>query len=327
MPRLYKRGASYYFKKQIDGRRVQVCTGKNTIAAAREFLAKWEAQHCGQVSTSIAQLISVYKQSSKHLTRHTVASNVSSLRAVLRTLSLPESAPCWRLTREAAVNFQEARVAAGRSPQGINSTLRQAKCVLRTRSELPLPDFAGFLGVPRLRCIQRQWSPPNESVISQTQGALSTLAREDPQAWAAFVLAFYLGLRKSEVLNFDQSWIKDGYVVIGDSSFTPKSGRARVVPIPPGLDLSGLPKVSDPAIRRLNKWLRSQGWDGRMAIHELRKYYGSQVTRQCGLFVAQRLLGHSEPSTTAASYAALLDLPKLDLLPDTPQTQSHQAGS
>ena len=323
MPRLYKRGSSYYFKKQIDGRRVQVCTGENTIAAAREFLAKWEAQHCGQVSTSIAQLIEAYRHSSKHLTRHTVASNISSLRAVLRTLSLPESAPCWRLTREAALQFQESRTQQGYSPSGVNSTMRQSKCVLRTRSELPLPDFAGFLGVPRLRSIQRQWTPPNESVISQTQGALSTLAREDPQAYSAFVLAFCLGLRKSEVLNFDQSWIKDGYVVIGDSSFVPKSGRARVVPIPPGLELDGLPKVSEKAVRRLNKWLRAQGWNGRMAIHELRKYYGSQVTRQCGLFVAQRLLGHSEPSTTAASYAALLDLPTLDLLPGHPAKKSQ----
>lgn len=315
MPTLFRRssGGSYYFKKQVKGRRFQVCTGKQDLAAARSFLSAWEAQHSGQEPTTIRQLIESYLESSKHLTRHTVVSNVSSLRSILKATNLTENSPVWSLTPDLIRQFQETAVKAGRSSAGVNATWRQAKSVLRAPCRWPLPDLRETLQTPGLRQGRKQWTAPEHECVRQTLNSLDNLREEDASAWAAFHLAFYLGLRKTEILNFDHSWVKDGYVIVGGASFIPKSGKDRVVPIPLGLCLDDFPKISEKATRRLNKWLRSQGWSGRMALHELRKYYGSRVAQECGLFVAQRLLGHAEPSTTSQSYASLLDLPVLDI--------------
>ncbi len=43
----------------------------------------------------------------------------------------------------------------------------------------------------------------------------------------------------------------------------------------------------------------------------LRKEFGSYVATSFGLFVAQRYLGHSNPTVTKAFYAGLTNLPEL----------------
>ena len=55
---------------------------------------------------------------------------------------------------------------------------------------------------------------------------------------------------------------------------------------------------------RFSKWMQSVGWNRRKKAHELRKLYGSEVSKQAGISVAQDLLGHAHISTTKGFYVA-----------------------
>ena len=68
-------------------------------------------------------------------------------------------------------------------------------------------------------------------------------------------------------------------------------------------------------LRIANTWLRERGVEAGEArgnpLHRLRKQFGSEVATAFGLFNAQKLLGHSSPTTTAKYYAAQTNLPEL----------------
>ena len=68
-------------------------------------------------------------------------------------------------------------------------------------------------------------------------------------------------------------------------------------------------------LRIVNTWLRERGVEANEArgnpLHRLRKQFGSEVATAFGLFNAQKLLGHSSPTTTAKYYAAQTNLPEL----------------
>jgi len=52
------------------------------------------------------------------------------------------------------------------------------------------------------------------------------------------------------------------------------------------------------------RWLREIG-RGDLRVHSLRHSFGAMVTRETrSIFVAQKLLGHADPRTTARYYAA-----------------------
>ena len=54
------------------------------------------------------------------------------------------------------------------------------------------------------------------------------------------------------------------------------------------------------------------GWTTQKGAHELRKLYGAQISHRLrGLYVAERLLGHRDPSVTAGYYADLCEVPKV----------------
>ncbi|HZR18878.1 MAG TPA: hypothetical protein VFE51_16445 [Verrucomicrobiae bacterium] len=121
--------------------------------------------------------------------------------------------------------------------------------------------------------------------------------------------------------------------------FTPKSKRRRVLPVEPVIwdtvhkyhkegDVfivpGNPPKVYTPETepnnlhyrcechhRTLVAWLRMKGIEDDKPCHLLRKEFGSYVATSFGIFVAQRLLGHSSPAVTDAFYAGLIDLPEL----------------
>ena len=60
-----------------------------------------------------------------------------------------------------------------------------------------------------------------------------------------------------------------------------------------------------------NKWLTSLGWDRRLKLHELRKYFGAMVVTETGsLYEAQQLLGHQCVETTRDAYAGLTKRPQ-----------------
>jgi integrase len=54
-------------------------------------------------------------------------------------------------------------------------------------------------------------------------------------------------------------------------------------------------------------WLRKQGINDQKPVHYLRKRYGSIAVADHGVFIASKLLGHSNISITASTYAAQVD--------------------
>jgi integrase len=170
--------------------------------------------------------------------------------------------------------------------------------------------------------------------------------RPHPDAYAALLLAIGAGLRANEIDKARWSWLKlndngDCFVEISEESdFKPKGGSMRRIMIQQTVydalvDLrtdktspyvlggieqeqkseNGETYRSPNTLRAVSQWLRSRGVEkGRSRgnpLHRLRKQFGSEVATKFGLFAAQKLLGHSSPTTTARYYAAQTELPAL----------------
>ena len=48
-------------------------------------------------------------------------------------------------------------------------------------------------------------------------------------------------------------------------------------------------------------------------VHEMRMLYGAQIATGYGLYVAQKLLGHTDPKITSDYYAALCSIPDVQV--------------
>ena len=160
-----------------------------------------------------------------------------------------------------------------------------------------------------------------------------------PDAYAALLLALGAGLRANEIDKARWSWIKFGansecVLDVGEEvDFRPKGGTRRLIRIPTALhdaivgaradlaspyiiggEQSGKERVEGyrrpDTFRAVNSWIRAR-IGGRNTLHRLRKQFGSEVATAFGLFNAQKLLGHSSPTTTAKYYAAQTNLPEL----------------
>ena len=59
--------------------------------------------------------------------------------------------------------------------------------------------------------------------------------------------------------------------------------------------------------RRLDAWLRGQGWTARHTLHEFRALYGRRMREEHGLGVAQSALGHADERTTQDHYTGTMD--------------------
>jgi integrase len=168
----------------------------------------------------------------------------------------------------------------------------------------------------------RYKAPKDQSLAPRTFQASKKLREDDPQAFICFLLAMQAGLRKSEIANAKVFWLEDQLIhVQPDGEYDTKNSHEREVPINAdtyrillevigergcdGYILTGhLTERTDNVFRRLNKWLADLGWThSDKRIHELRKWYGSQVARIGGLHAAQHLLGHMDYSTTDRYYA------------------------
>ena len=168
----------------------------------------------------------------------------------------------------------------------------------------------------------RYKAPKDQSLAPRTFQASKKLREEDPQAFICFLLAMQAGLRKSEIANAKVFWLEDQLIhVQPDGEYDTKNSHEREVPLNAdtykillevigergcdGYILTGhLTERTDNVFRRLNKWLADLGWThSDKRIHELRKWYGSQVARIGGLHAAQHLLGHMDYSTTDRYYA------------------------
>jgi hypothetical protein len=174
-----------------------------------------------------------------------------------------------------------------------------------------------------------------------------------PEAYTILLLELGLGLRREESDKAQWEWLftdqkQRHYIEVRKTEFfTPKGKRRRVIPVElllwdaihagyrdespfivPGNAPKKYTRGTEPKElvyrcerhhRILLAWLRKMGITDSKPCHLLRKEFGSYVATAFGLFVSQRLLGHSAPSVTEAFYAGLTNLPELNHA----QVQSH----
>ncbi len=263
--------------------------------------------------------------------------------ASLEILSLP-AVQKWRL----------AYVAQAKNPvqersrmTSCNSTIRQArslfagkvvKFLAEVRLPVPLP-FAGVEFFPKQNA--RYFSRIDPKDLLQT--AHADLAKNDPPAFLAMLLALSAGLRRGEIdslcwhqVDFTRELLRienteaaslktrdsrdevpiDPHVVVILRGFHAKASGPFVIEA--AGDESG-PRTwghhyrADSVFTRLNAWLRAHGVAARKPIHELRKELGALVTAEHGIYAASRVLRHSNVATTAAHYSDLKTRPVVNI--------------
>jgi integrase len=260
--------------------------------------------------------------------------------AAVNAISLTELTPArieaWKLAYVAnRAKLGEVKARAARN--SCNSLLRQAKAcctkrLLRLMAEaLKMPHPLPFEGVeffPR-QSMRYTGGVDVESVIV---AANTELAQTDPEAFKAFLLALFAGLRRNEIdklrwrsIDFDRCTVS----IEAMPDFAPKAETSLgAVPLEPEVagilrdlrakepraiyflqgDTSNVLKKTWHAYRaqstfdRLTQWLRAHGIDTQRPLHTLRKEAGSLVCKSAGLFAASRFLRHADTQVTAMHY-------------------------
>jgi len=254
----------------------------------------------------------------------------------------------WKLryvAKKAGKNEFKARAARNSS----NTRLRQAKGLFAKRlvnlikDTVALPSPLPFDGVgfwPR-QSMRYTSTMDLQSVLAAVR---DDLAINDKEAFKAFSLCLFAGLRRNEAdkLRWSSVDFEAGVIRIeAQTDFSPKAETSLGdVPIDAELCaiLRGLrakePKAeyvlstgiakpkgktkklvaesaltwskyrAEDTFKRLADWLRTHGVDSRTPLHTLRKEAGSLICASHGLFAASRFLRHADIAITAQHYAA-----------------------
>lgn len=204
-----------------------------------------------------------------------------------------------------------------------NSVLRHLKALFSPRAvEVcgfeQLEVFDAIRSESLFRKAKKAVSAPESKVIESLLDR-TNLLRDDETLMRIFLLAFFGGLRRSEILHAKKSWLENGsdcvWVGIGlDSDFTPKGqpGHAKM-PLRVGRYLQEACEgdfligqaLSEYSLNQKVKQLRSLFQDTLESkpLHALRRIYGSIIASDEGLFQAQKYLRHSSAQTTFDYYA------------------------
>ncbi|GDY22974.1 hypothetical protein LBMAG56_43210 [Verrucomicrobiota bacterium] len=249
----------------------------------------------------------------------------------------------WKRDRIAAAGSSSAAVASAR--RTINSYLRCARSLfgrkivreLKELGHLTLPDPLPFAGID----LEEAGSMKYKSRIDAA--ALIAAAREElkpahPEAYKAFVLGLFAGMRKAEIdllewrmIDFPQNLIRVEetewlHLKTADSAaditVDPEVIRELRDLMPPPTArpapwsqfvLASLrpPRPESPrpyyrcqsAFAELSRWLKSKGVRANKPLHELRKEIGALIATRHGIYAASRFLRHSDIGVTARFYA------------------------
>jgi hypothetical protein len=210
----------------------------------------------------------------------------------------------------------------------------------RYRSEIDNPEVLLVAGVRELASTtmetehQMAWNEaggdgpaPEPSPAERIRAELR--ASRKREAFKVLVLGLCAGLRRGEIdrllwsqVNFATSLI----VVEATDCFAPKAnsigeipvdaeivkllkewkkaatGRFVVEGVDPKVDTDNHHYRAERTHTELIQWLHSKGLSARNPLHALRKEFGSIVCQKAGVYVASRLLRHTNISMTAAIY-------------------------
>ena len=265
---------------------------------------------------------------------------IAAIDAVPLAKITPAAVEAWKLAFVASHGGNdESKARAARN--SANATLRAAKSLfskrllrfLTEKIELPSPlPFDGVEFFPR-QSMRYVSTIDVQKIIAQ---AGTQLAASDGEAFKAFILCLFAGLRRNEAdklrwssVNLDAGTIR----VEAHENFAPKAETSLAeIPLEPNVVsiLRGMraraPKAeyvldgvkpkfnvswrayrADETFSRLGAWLKAQGVTSRSPLHTLRKEAGSLICQKSGLFAASRFLRHADVAITAQHYAAQKD--------------------
>jgi integrase len=154
-------------------------------------------------------------------------------------------------------------------------------------------------------------SPPREWIIKLMRQGIKDLKGS---VRLAFLLALGAGLRWGEIISLTWENVrKDSVTVLASKA---KGRRARVVPVSK-LVQGVLSSARSEGIvinadakqvhQDLCNWLIKRGIKDQKPVHYLRKCFGSLAVGDHGIFIASKLLGHSNITLTASTYAGQVD--------------------
>ena len=246
----------------------------------------------------------------------------------------------WKRDRVASAGHAPAALASVR--RTINSYIRCARslfspAMVREIKGLKLPAPLPFAGVE----LEESGSQKYVSKINakaRIAAARSELREADPEAYKAFLLGLFAGMRKAEIdsaewrmLNFSENilrleeteWLhlktRDS---AADIAVDPEvmAELSALMPVPTAKPapwsqfiLKSAHAPQPDALRafyrcedtfdRLNTWLRGKGIRANKPLHELRKEVGAIIATEQGIYAASKFLRHSDITTTARHYA------------------------
>ncbi|MDB6140613.1 MAG: Phage integrase family protein [Verrucomicrobiaceae bacterium] len=252
----------------------------------------------------------------------------------------PDRVEAWKL-RFVASGAKGGEVKARTARNSANTMLRMGKSLFSKRllrfmvQRLELPAILPFDGVglfPR----QSMRYTSTVDIAALLTAANEDLAIHDKEAFKAFLLCLFGGLRRNEADKLRWNSIdfrRDALRVEAQVDFAPKAETSLSdVPLDPevctvlrGLRacepeseyvLAGNAAKTDASwatyraaatFQRLASWLRSNGLNTRAPLHTLRKEAGSLVCQKGGLLAASRFLRHADVAITAQHYATQKD--------------------
>jgi integrase len=246
---------------------------------------------------------------SRGLRPRSIAKFQRDLRRIVREIGARRLAD---LTRPALQGWVQQ---CGLKPVTLRSTLKGAG-VPFAKASLQALGLTGlenpFGSVVRPKVDQESFHAPARSwILELMQQGIGELSG---QARLAFVLALGAGLRRGEIASLSWEDVQRDQVRVAASKA--KGRRARVIPIGATVrEVLWRERSQGPVIRRRERevhrtlcaWVKGRGVNDAKPVHYLRKCYGSLAVADHGIFLASKLLGHSNISITASTYAGQVD--------------------
>jgi integrase len=259
-----------------------------------------------------------------------------------RWLERVHAVPLVRITPQRVQQWKVDFLArAGQGPTSqrtarisVNSALRGARSLFSARRikfiNLAQGFVSPFSGVP-LEPRQSMRYRSGFDVEALVRSAVRELADSDPEALKIVLLGALCGLRRGEIDRltwqaFDFS--KRTLHIEPNEHFQPKTEDSigaidldselvdlfrrfkQTTTSPFVVESQVLPKANvsyahyrcQTVFERVTGWLHIHGVPGKKPLHLLRKEYGSRICDRYGIYIASRMLRHSDVATTAAHY-------------------------
>ena len=227
-----------------------------------------------------------------------------------------------RYAAETEKTEEAQREARERALRSSRSTVCQARSLFNRRLDLPRQYAALDIVIPpsvqefmscRLqgRATKREYLAPPDSVVHTAFVEVEKLRTTDLNGFLAFWFAVGAGLRRKEIqaLRWEHmverdgvTWISGGIGKDGQRIEVPMQSRAVEAVAPHRRPASRV--LSETGLewsKRLNWWMRTQGWTTEKKLHELRAYIGSMIYRVNPL-AAMRFMRHKSIRITEQFY-------------------------